>query len=99
MKRLRLLGQLVLALMACVALAISCHCFDAARWDHYRSCSGCYNLMHDIGPLFGPMISIAVVIILFEGGLTLNFHHLHDAAVGVKRSVCIGAPRGWLALH
>lgn len=55
--------------------------------------------MPDIGPLFGSMISIAVVIILFEGGLTLNFHHLHDAAVGGKRSVCIGAPRGWLALH
>ena len=45
------------------------------------------------------MISIAVVIILFEGGLTLNFHYLHDAVVGGKRSVCIGAPRGWLALH
>lgn len=50
----------------------------------------------DIGALTGPMISIAVAIILFEGGLTLNFHTLRDAALGVKRLVVIGAPLGWL---
>jgi NhaP-type Na+/H+ or K+/H+ antiporter len=64
---------------------------------------GVFDPMRDIGPLTGPMISIAVAIILFEGGLTLNFHHLRDAAAGVKRLVLIGAPLGWLtsfmALH
>jgi NhaP-type Na+/H+ or K+/H+ antiporter len=42
------------------------------------------------------MISLAVAVILFEGGLTLNLHSLRDAAVGVKRLVFIGAPLGWL---
>jgi NhaP-type Na+/H+ or K+/H+ antiporter len=64
---------------------------------------GVFDPLRDIGPLTGPMISIAVAIILFEGGLTLNFHHLRDAAVGVRRLVFIGAPLGWLtsvlALH
>jgi len=57
----------------------------------------------DIGPLLGPVISLAVAVILFEGGLTLNFHHLRGAEQGVRRLVVIGAPLGWLtsalALH
>ena len=64
---------------------------------------GIFDPARDIGPLMGPMIAIAVAIILFEGGLTLNFHQLRDARVGVKRLVFIGAPLGWLtsalALH
>ena len=51
----------------------------------------------DFGALLGPMISLAVAVILFEGGLTLNFHQLRDAATGVKRLVFVGAPVGWLA--
>ncbi|SFR41100.1 sodium/proton antiporter, CPA1 family [Yoonia tamlensis] len=58
--------------------------------------TGVFNPARDIGPLMGPMISIAVAIILFEGGLTLNFHNLADAAKGVRRLVFIGAPLGWL---
>lgn len=63
-----------------------------------------------IGPVFGildpaaqfgdmlkPVIGIAVAIILFEGGLTLNYNSLRDAANGVKRLVVLGAPLGWLA--
>jgi NhaP-type Na+/H+ or K+/H+ antiporter len=65
--------------------------------------AGVFDPARDIGVLMGPMISIAVAIILFEGGLTLNFHKLNDAAVGVKRLVFVGAPLGWLtsalALH
>ncbi|SNS73531.1 cation:proton antiporter [Tropicimonas sediminicola] len=57
----------------------------------------------DIGPLVEPMVAIAVAIILFEGGLTLNLHGLRDAATGVRRLVILGAPLGWLfsamALH
>ncbi len=37
---------------------------------------GVFDSARDIGPLMGPIISIAVAIILFEGGLTLNFHLL-----------------------
>ena len=58
--------------------------------------TGVFDPSRDIGPLMGPMIAIAVAIILFEGGLTLNFHNLQDAQVGVKRLVFVGAPLGWL---
>ncbi|MGO4914960.1 cation:proton antiporter [Pseudogemmobacter sp. W21_MBD1_M6] len=65
--------------------------------------TGVLDPARDIGDLTGPMISIAVAIILFEGGLTLNFQSLRDAAKGVMRLVVIGAPLGWLtsalALH
>lgn len=65
--------------------------------------TGLFDPARDIGPLTGPMISIAVAIILFEGGLTLNLRSLRDAAEGVRRLVVIGAPLGWLlsalALH
>ncbi len=65
--------------------------------------AGVFDPERDIGPLMSPMISIAVAIILFEGGLTLNFHSLQDAVKGVKRLVFVGAPLGWLtsalALH
>ena len=43
---------------------------------------GIFDPDRDIGALKGPMISIAVAIILFEGGLTLNFRSLNDAAKG-----------------
>ncbi|GAA4229247.1 NhaP-type Na+/H+ or K+/H+ antiporter [Sagittula marina] len=49
------------------------------------------------GDMLQPMIAIAVAIILFEGGLTLDFHSLSDAAKGVRRLVFIGGPLGWLA--
>lgn len=58
---------------------------------------GLFDPARDIGPLMAPMISIAVAIILFEGGLTLNLRHLLDAAKGVRRLVFIGAPLGWLS--
>ena len=57
---------------------------------------GLFDPARDIGPLYSPLVSIAVAIILFEGGLTLNLHNLRDAAAGVKRLVFIGAPLGWL---
>ncbi len=65
--------------------------------------TGVFDPSRDIGTLLGPMVSIAVAIILFEGGLTLDLHSLRDAAVGVRRLVIVGAPLGWLlsalALH
>lgn len=57
---------------------------------------GLFIPQRDIGPLVGPMISVAVAVILFEGGLSLNLHALADAATGVRRLVIIGAPLGWL---
>ena len=44
--------------------------------------TGIFIPSRDIGDLVGPMISVAVAVILFEGGLTLNLHALQDAAKG-----------------
>ena len=57
---------------------------------------GIFDPARDIGLLMGAIISIVVAIILFEGGLTLNFHSLQDAVKGVCRLVFVGAPLGWL---
>ena len=48
------------------------------------------------GFLLKPIIAVAVAVILFEGGLTLNFKSLRDAGPSVLRLVMIGAPVGWL---
>jgi NhaP-type Na+/H+ or K+/H+ antiporter len=57
---------------------------------------GLFDPARDFGAAARPAVSLAVAIILFEGGLTLNFRSLSDAAKGVKRLVLIGAPLGWL---
>ncbi|ADM10460.1 Na(+):H(+) antiporter [Parvularcula bermudensis HTCC2503] len=62
-----------------------------------------------IGPLFGilrpeeqfgdfyrPIISIAVAVILFEGGLQLKFSELRGLGRGVGQIVFIGGPLAWL---
>lgn len=48
------------------------------------------------GDFLSPLISVAVAVILFEGGLTLNLKQLGDARAGVLRLVLVGAPLGWL---
>ncbi len=58
--------------------------------------TGVFDPARDIGPLVSPMVSLAVAVILFEGGLTLNLGTLRDAAKGVRRLVFVGAPLGWL---
>jgi NhaP-type Na+/H+ or K+/H+ antiporter len=50
----------------------------------------------DLGHLLRPIVSVAVAVILFEGGLTLKFKELSDAAPAVRRLVYFGAPLGWL---
>lgn len=58
--------------------------------------AGLLDPLRDIGETTRPMISLAVAVILFEGGLTLDLHKLGDARRGVMRLVLIGAPLGWL---
>ncbi|MEL6679092.1 MAG: sodium:proton antiporter, partial [Pseudomonadota bacterium] len=58
--------------------------------------TGVLNPAEDLGDLMRPMVAIAVAIILFEGGLTLNLKSLSDASLPVKRLVFVGAPVGWL---
>lgn len=57
---------------------------------------GVLNPVEDFGELFRPMISIAVAIILFEGGLNLDFRELRGVSRAVRRLVIVGAPIGWL---
>ncbi|QPZ90731.1 cation:proton antiporter [Thioclava electrotropha] len=57
--------------------------------------TGLLNPSRDFGDLLSPLIALAVAVILFEGGFSLDFHRLGDAKTGVRRLVFIGAPLGW----
>ena len=48
------------------------------------------------GDLLSPLISIGVALILFEGGLSLDYRELRKAGDGVWRLVIFGVPFGWL---
>ncbi len=47
------------------------------------------------GDLFRPMIALAVAVILFEGGITLNISELRGLSRGVFRFVLPGVPIAW----
>ncbi len=47
------------------------------------------------GDAFEPMVGIAVAVILFEGGLTLNFRELRASTRSVWRLTVFGAPLAW----
>ena len=57
---------------------------------------GLFNPREAFGELLGPMVSIGVALILFEGGLSLNFSELRKYGEGVWRLVLLGVPLGWL---
>lgn len=46
--------------------------------------------------LLRPIVSLAVAVILFEGGLVLKFENLRDAGSAVRRMVFVGGPLAWL---
>ena len=48
------------------------------------------------GDLLEPLVSVAVAIILFEGGLSLNFRELRRTDGAVARLLFVGVPAGWL---
>ena len=56
---------------------------------------GLINPEKDFGDLLEPMVKLAVAVILFEGGLSLNFKDLRHAGSGVLRLVIFGVPIGW----
>ncbi len=49
-----------------------------------------------LGDLFRPVIAVAVAVILFEGGITLNFRELGESRPAIRRMVYFGGPLGWL---
>ncbi|MEM7545836.1 MAG: cation:proton antiporter [Pseudomonadota bacterium] len=58
--------------------------------------TGILDPQQQLGDLFRPVIAIAVAVILFEGGLTLNFRELGEWRPAIKRLVYLGAPLGWV---
>ncbi|MEM5495308.1 sodium:proton antiporter [Hoeflea sp. AS16] len=57
----------------------------------------------DFGSIYRPVVSIAVAIILFEGGLTLNFKEIRETSTAVRRIIMYAGPLTWgmaaLAAH
>ncbi|MEW4449618.1 sodium:proton antiporter [Qipengyuania sp. JC766] len=51
---------------------------------------------HAFGELLEPMVAIGVALILFEGGLSLDFRELRHSGDGVLRLATIGVAIGWL---
>ncbi|QKV17219.1 cation:proton antiporter [Oricola thermophila] len=49
----------------------------------------------DFGKVYQPAVGLAVAIILFEGGLTLNFHEIRETSKAVRRIVLVGGPLTW----
>jgi len=54
------------------------------------------NPDEEFGDLLRPIISLAVAVILFEGGLVLKFDNLRDAGPAVRRMVFVGGPLAWI---
>ncbi len=58
--------------------------------------TGYVNPQAEFGELYKPAIALAVAIILFEGGLTLNFTEIKETGKGVQRIILISGPLVWL---
>lgn len=58
---------------------------------------GLINPQESLGDLFGPIISFAVAIILFEGSLNLDVREIKGFGKPVGRIVTIGAFIAWIA--
>ena len=58
--------------------------------------SGVLDPSETLGDLFRPVVAVAVAVILFEGGLTLNFRDLREAGPMVRRLIFPAAPLAWI---
>lgn len=47
------------------------------------------------GGNLNPLVSLAVAVILFEGGMNLHFDELHSTKTATLGMIVIGAPLGW----
>lgn len=57
---------------------------------------GIFDPEEVFGNMLEPMVGIGVALILFEGGLSLDFRELRKYGGGVWRLVLLGVPLGWL---
>ncbi|KQR87547.1 cation:proton antiporter [Sphingomonas sp. Leaf343] len=58
--------------------------------------TGLIDPKHVFGELLEPIVSIAVALILFEGGLSLNVRELRRTDGAVTRLLFLGVPIGWV---
>ncbi|MBO1912769.1 cation:proton antiporter, partial [Microvirga sp. 3-52] len=58
---------------------------------------GLINPQESMGDLFGPIITFAVALILFEGSLNLDFKEIRGFNKPVLRIITIGAFIAWIA--
>lgn len=58
--------------------------------------TGYINPAEDFGDIYRPVVSMAVAVILFEGGLTLNLASIRETSKAVRRLILIGGPLVWL---
>ena len=58
--------------------------------------TGFLNPAADFGEIYRPLVSLSVAIILFEGGLTLNFKEIRETSTVVRRIILLGGPMVWL---
>ncbi|MBV6659024.1 MAG: sodium:proton antiporter [Devosiaceae bacterium] len=58
--------------------------------------TGLVNPAGDFGDLLKPFVALAVAIILFEGGMTLNFAEIRGTAKAVRRIIIFAAPLVWV---
>lgn len=57
---------------------------------------GVFDPEHAFGELLEPMVAVGVALILFEGGLSLDFRELRHTGSAVGRLATIGVVLGWL---
>ncbi|MBO0902250.1 cation:proton antiporter [Jiella sonneratiae] len=58
--------------------------------------TGLMNPRKDFGDLYTPLVSTAVAIILFEGGLTLRLREIRETSTAVRRVVLLSGPLVWV---
>ncbi|MBW8635788.1 sodium:proton antiporter [Hoeflea sp. WL0058] len=58
--------------------------------------TGFINPAQDFGDVYQPLVGLAVAIILFEGGLTLNFREIRETSTAVRRIILISGPLVWI---
>ena len=49
-----------------------------------------------MGELLFPFVSLAVALILFEGGMSLRFHELREAGIAIRNLATVGVVVTWL---
>lgn len=57
---------------------------------------GIFDPEHAFGELLEPMVAVGVALILFEGGLSLDFRELRHTGSAVIRLATVGVVLGWL---